>query len=165
MLEALRAVAIFNFLFLIIKDDEILRVSWDTVYKFVSAMVIITVLRLIVLYGTNPMMLQVDPSSFLLVGAEDLSFGGTIYIFSKYVTTRQLFLLPVMILVSLFFGVGHLAYGLPWAILMCFLPVFVFVKYGVKHGIYTTMICHVMFDAMTFFMAKFIHIMTLLNGY
>jgi hypothetical protein len=151
---AFQGVAIFNLVFLLFKDRGALRADWNVVYKFMGAMSLITLLRLVVMYGNAPRMLQSNPGSFLFVGLEDLAFGGTLYIFEKFISNKKRFLYPAIAIVSLLFGFGHLAYSVSWAIMMVFLPWFVFVKYGKKHGIFTTIVCHTAFDILTFFTVK-----------
>jgi membrane protease YdiL (CAAX protease family) len=151
---AFQSVAIFNLLFLLVKDRSALRVDWNVVYKFMGAMSLITLFRLVAMYGGAPRMLQTNPTGLLFVGLEDLAFGGTLYIFEKFISSKKKFLYPVILIISVLFGLGHLAYSISWAIMMCFLPWFVFVKYGKRHGIWTTIVCHTAFDILTFFTFK-----------
>ena len=154
MIIAFQSIAIFNLIFLLFKDRHALRIDLDFVYKFMSAMCIITLLKLTTMYGNQIQMFQSSPRDFLLVGLEDLAFGGTLYVFEKFVSNKKIFLYPLIIIVSLIFGQGHLAYSPLWALGMCFLPWFVFVRYGKKHGILSTIVCHTIFDILTFFTVK-----------
>lgn len=155
MIITFQTIAILNLVFLYFKDKDILKIDMNAVYRFMGFMSLITLLRLVVMDGqvltTN---IHHNPVSFLFVGLEDLAFGGTLYIFEKFVSSEKRFLYPMILLVSLAFGYGHLAYSIPWAIAMCYIPWFVFVRFGKKYGIFSTIVMHMAFDILTYFTFK-----------
>jgi membrane protease YdiL (CAAX protease family) len=60
----------------------------------------------------------------------------------------------MLVISSLTFAAGHLAYGPVWAgMLLIYVP-FLSYRYGKKYGLGTVMVCHVLYDLFTYGAAR-----------
>lgn len=155
---------ILGIIFLIIasvKDKYTVRIEWDSVAKFLSFMAVITCFRLgihdlitemgvgegIIPQGEK-IMANVSAYKFLIVFWEDAFFGLPIYYFTK--KFKKKVWIPLVVILSGLFGLGHLYQGIQFAILSAIYPYFISYRYGRKHGFGTVMICHTLYDFITY---------------
>jgi membrane protease YdiL (CAAX protease family) len=125
--------------------------------KFLGLMAIVTAIRFVVYKIAVPMptnsdsiitMRSIHPLQFLMVFWEDAFFTLPTIIMEK-MGASKLFRNCMLILSSLAFASGHIAYGLPWAFITLFYVPMISYKYGKKHGLSTVMACHITYDMVT----------------
>lgn len=155
-----------GFLFLILtywKDKDILRIDLAVIQKFLVLMVLLTFFRLFIVSALSKFGIQfnfndgVNLIEFWQLGLvfwEDAFFAIPIYWMVDRWNWSKYIWLPIVIILSIVFGLGHI-YQFKAAFFMALiLPYFVFYRYGKKFGFGTTMICHIVFDMVTFFTFK-----------
>lgn len=143
------------------KEKDILRIELDQVTKFLALMVFVTLIRIafydfmrdvggVKSFPMIPPEISEHKWSLALVFWEDFCFGVPIYLAFKYLK-RKWISVVITIFLSLLFASGHMYEGKQAVVLTAFLPYFGFYKYGKKFGFGTTMVCHILYDFLTFY--------------
>lgn len=148
------------------KHRDMMRTQWKDVAGFMAFMALISFIRFSLAdldFRSNPSSLQqytsspasqLVPISFLMVFWEDSFFALPIQYIQKYL--KKYLAIPLIILLSVVFGLGHLYQGLFVVFLTALLPYFIFHKMGHKYGFGTSMMCHILYDYTTFYTVKLI---------
>lgn len=125
--------------------------------RFLGLMAIVTVGRIILFKMTphSPVdedsaatIRNISPWHLMLVFWEDAFFTLPTIVLEK-LGASTFARNSMLILSSLAFASGHVAYGLPWAFITLFYVPFLSYKFGKKHGLGTVMACHVTYDMLT----------------
>jgi hypothetical protein len=145
--------------FFIAFDRNTVRVQWNSVASFMGFMSLLTCIRLGVFsflgqQGFAPPqvpieILQTGVWWFSLVFWEDAFYVLPIFLAHKYL--RPLFAWIITIFLSVYFGAGHVYQGLLVAGITMLYPYFLSYKFGKKYGFGTVMVCHILYDYVTFF--------------
>lgn len=145
--------------YLAIKKKTIIRVEWDSVAKFLAFMALVTCIRLAIkdfthtLYPDTPLknpILELIPIwSLLFVWWEDVIYGMSIY-WLKNNCPKKVWI-PLAVLISIEFGMGHLYQGSAFAVVAMAYPYVISCKYGEKYGFGTVMVGHILYDYITLF--------------
>jgi hypothetical protein len=153
---------IFLILLTIFYKDHF-KLYWGKVASFLAFMIFLTCFRIgissfdmdlpSIIKGSNLVSKAFEPWSFLLVWLEDCFFTLPIIFFKEWKVSRWSFVLMVL-LSSIGFGSGHLYQGYGFALLACLYPYFISYKMTLKHGFITVMMCHVLYDFITFITIK-----------
>lgn len=156
----LQGIALIVSLIMWYKKHPALDINLDIVSKVSGMLFAVMIMRMAVMYGQELPVTPIDPHHMLFVFWEDFCFGGSIILFESYVSNKKKYFLPFVILVSASFGLGHAYQGLFIVGLTSLLPYFVVRKYGMRYGLFTTGMIHVVYDISTVMTFK---IMTLIN--
>lgn len=138
------------------KDRPNTKLQLDNVAKFVSFMMIVTMIRLCIdsMYATLPSMPpQISLSNFLIVFLEDAFFAMIPFYVCKKIDSKSIKVL-IWIVFSLLFASGHLYQGVFVAIITGFYPYFISKRYAEKTSFVTVMACHFLYDCFTFLTVK-----------
>lgn len=138
---------------------HILSVKLDKVAKFLAFMAIVTFIRSCLfgfLYTHGISDLPVMPEElrgqswrFALVFWEDVFFGIPIYFIMKSALNKYIKAILIFVL-SATFGMGHLYQGEFAVMLTTLYPFLVSYRYGKRVGFGTVMICHMLYDWITY---------------
>lgn len=143
------------------KEKEIMRVELAQVAQFLAFMAIATFMRIAyydfalqtgLMKGLPqiPDMIANSRWTLALVFWEDMAFGVPIYFAFKYLKRRWM-AIAITIILSALFAAGHSYQGPIGVAITAFLPYFVCYRYGKKFGFGTTMVCHILYDFITFY--------------
>jgi hypothetical protein len=140
-LAGLILVAVFFF------DRERLQVDLSAIGKFLKIVLIGSALSFVIRYslGRIPTLPPVGFGSLLLVWWEDVLFSLLSIYYAEKFLPKWVFV-PLAVITSLVFGMGHLYQGWFAVLALSFYPYFVSYKCGKKYGYGTVMICHVLYD-------------------
>jgi hypothetical protein len=141
------------------KDRKILKFDLDVVGKFLTLMVILTFVRITLAsiaaeFGIYPQHFNkglgmVPYWRLALVFWEDAFFAIPIYYMKDRWQWSKHIWLPIVAVLSIIFGLGHMYQG-EWAFFATLLvPYFFFYRFGKRFGFGTTMVCHILFDMIT----------------
>lgn len=145
----------------------ICRLEWKVWLKFLGLMVAVTAIRVIFFKVLSSPPIDEDTIrtismiswwKFLLVFWEDAFFTLPALVLSR-MGISKFNIGAMLVLSSITFASGHLAYGLPWAFITLFYVPLLSYKYGKKYGLGTVQACHISYDIITFFT-----MVTLLKG-
>jgi hypothetical protein len=138
-------------------DPNTVRIQVKSVVKFVLFMLLVTLIRLPLAWlqqkflGAEAVNLATMPPvwSLFLVGWEDMFFVVPLYYIQRIDKEKKVF--PYLALImSVWFGFGHLYQGIFAVFVTALYPVFISLKYGKRVGFGTVMVCHVIYDLMTY---------------
>lgn len=134
-----------------IYDRETIRIEWPAVASFLAFMTLITFLRLSIFEYSHvpPAIANIPKFLFSLVWWEDGYFVLPIYIVLRYFKPLPAFF--VVAAISLQFGFGHMYQGWIAVALTSLYPYFIAHNYGIKYGFGTVMVCHVLYDYITYY--------------
>lgn len=161
---ALTMMGLIIFTLVLIFDRKILKVDLKVIQTFITLMVLMTFFRLTLfslghdlgqdLASINQGLAGLSFWRFATVFWEDAFFAIPIYYmidrwnWSKYITY------PFMAITAIIFGLGHM-YQFEMAYFATLvIPYMVFYRAGKKYGFGTSMICHILFDMITFLTLK-----------
>ena len=152
------AVLIYAF----IKDRQQLSIKWDGIAKFVGFMSFVTMGRLC-LITSNPIRQNMpfeayEMFNFVFVVFEDMFFVMIPYYIAKKIN-NDFFKFIVWVIFSSLFAYGHIYQGYFVALITGFYPYFISRKYAMKTSFVTVMMCHFMYDCITFVTVKFAKIL------
>ena len=144
------------------RDKQLMRLDWGSVAKFLAFMTFLTVFRISAnsflsdMAGLSPATLPIELIylpvwHFFLVWWEDAIFALPIYWLLK--KCKKWIAIPLIIALSLYFGYGHLYQGWFAVGLLSIYPYFISYRYGKRVGFGTVMVCHVLYDFITFYTA------------
>lgn len=149
------AVLIYAF----IKDRQQFSINWDGISKFVAFMSLVTMVRLCIM--TSSPVRQSFPFEmfdFIFVVFEDMFFVMIPYYIAKKIN-NDFFKFIVWVIFSSLFAYGHIYQGYFIALITGFYPYFISRKYAMKTSFVTVMMCHFMYDCITFVTVKFAKIL------
>ena len=145
-------------------DPKVIRVEFKAIKNFMALLFLLTFLRLFLfsvahslgidMLGINKGIGHIEFWRFGLVFWEDAFFAIPIYYmidkwkWSKYIS------LPIIAALSIWFGTGHMYQFEAAYFATLVIPYAIFYKFGKRHGFGTTMICHILFDLVTFLTFK-----------
>ena len=146
------------------REKEITRISWSKVSEFVGFMVFVSVIR-IALYSAEmdfgiireipkiPGEISGSRWALSLVFWEDVFFGMSLYFIHKYIKGRwsNYIKWTLTVLISSIFAYGHAYQGLLTVMIVSIYPYYISKRFGEKHGFGTVMVCHILYDNITFF--------------
>jgi membrane protease YdiL (CAAX protease family) len=152
-------------LLFLIFDRRTIRVDFLALAKFTLFMWVISSIRLTVMILTASSDISiVDPNALagiemwmlFLVFWEDAFFVLPFVFLSKFKFTNKWYIWwPLMIISSVFFGFGHLYQGAIAVAVTSLYPYFISYRYGNRFGFGTVMLCHILYDVMTFLTFKY----------
>lgn len=143
-------------------NRDMIRVEWDVVARFVAFLALVSCARIaylehlitehpiaenVIIYKQFSNMMY-QSYHFLMVFWEDTVFGMSCYYLYKYLKKR--FAIPLIVLVSIFFGLGHAYEGLVAIGVASLYPFFISRPYGEKYGFGTVAVCHILYDFSVF---------------
>lgn len=147
-------------------QKHLVRVEARPVFNWCVFLIVMTAIRLFLLncFGFQgitgpPIGLKMIPwTAALTVFWEDACHGLPLLILSNMIGDKKRWAKAVnalaLVLVSISFGIGHLYQGPFVALLLCFY-VSSSINYGKKYGFGTVMLCHTLFDLVTFLYVKY----------
>lgn len=147
---------IFIIAYAFFKDRDNTKIQLGNVSKFVGFMTIVTMIRLCINSMSSyisDIPSQIQMSNFLIVFLEDAFFVMIPYYICKKINYKPLKVL-IWTLFSLLFASGHVYQGLFVALITGFYPYFISRKYAEKTTFATVMVCHFLYDCMTFLTVK-----------
>lgn len=142
-------------------DKKVIRIQWNSVASFISFMFLITFIRIagfdlmqrfdasFLMPAPSPEIMNIGIWWFVMVWWEDAFYALSLYWAHKKLKPILAWILTIFL--SLHFGISHLYSGWFWAFAVSFYPFFISLKYGKRVGFGTVMICHIIYDFMTFF--------------
>lgn len=141
------------------KEKEIMRISWDKLAQFTTALCVLAMARLLgyqFLLDTGnlealprlPWQIESQKWALGLVFWEDMFFAVPLYYIWKYMKTQWL-QITLTVIISALFGLGHAYQGWNMVFISALLPYFVSYRYGKKYGFGTCMLGHIMYDVST----------------
>ena len=145
---------------------RLLRIELKPILKWCLCLILITAIRLFLLntfdysglFGKPTGLMMIPWVASFTVFWEDACHGLPLVILGSLIGTERRWARAVnklaMILVSVSFGLGHLYQG-PLVELILSFYVSYSVKYGKKYGFGTVIICHTLFDLVTFLFIKY----------
>jgi hypothetical protein len=152
------AIIILMFLF----DRSKLDIKLDKVSKFLAFMAIVTAFRLALhsFHNTPPSteIINIPFYLFALVPWEDAFYvAPLLYIdeMRQEGRVKEWVWKLLVVISSVTFGLGHAYQGLFGVLLTSIYPYFVSFKYSKRVGMGTVMVCHVLYDMITYATAKF----------
>lgn len=149
--------------------SPLIRVDFSKVSTFLAIMALVTCTRI----SLHSAMVTLDPSHYmnlpnlaydfdvwklLIVFWEDAFFAIPIYGLLKWSekgTVRKEIAVVAIVVLSLYFASGHLYQSWISVIVLSFYPYFVSYKLGKKYGFGTVMVCHILYDFITFYTMRF----------
>jgi len=144
-------------------DRKTVRFDINIVGKFLTFMTIVTFLRIAIMsyqvyaggggFDTS-VLSRINFWEFTFVFWEDAVFAMSIYYIKDVFKAPKWVWIPFVVLLSVLFGIGHSYQGTLAAVITLFVPYYVFYKYGARHGFGTTMVCHVLYDMITYATVK-----------
>lgn len=152
------------FLLVFLFDRKLLRIDLKVIQTFLTLMVLMTFFRLALFSFLQSMGIDVLSLNegigaipfwrFATVFWEDAFFAIPIYyMIDKWKWHRYIYM-PIIAIASIYFGLGHM-YQFEMAYFAALIiPYAVFYKAGKKYGFGTSMICHILFDMITFLTFK-----------
>ena len=152
------------FLYFLFFDSKTIEIKWDAVSRFLAFMSLITFFRISIASFTqgiehtlpNSNTYGLEPWKFALVFWEDAFFVLPMVILSRFEFTNRWYIwMPAMVGMSYWFGTGHAYQGNIAVWITAIYPYFISYRYGVKFGFGTVMVCHIMYDFITFYTARF----------
>lgn len=152
------------FALVFIFDNKVLRIDIKVIQTFLALMTLLTFFRLTLFsvansYGVdlasvNEGLNQIPFWRFGLVFWEDAFFAIPIYYMIDRWNWSKYIYMPFIAITAVVFGLGHM-YQFEMAYFATLIvPYFVFYKAGRKYGFGTSMICHILFDMITFITLK-----------
>lgn len=143
-------------------DKEKLDIKLDKVAKFLSFMAIITAFRLALQSyagSSSPQPLMNIPFHlFALVPWEDAFYVAPL-LYLEEIKNKGKFgkalWVAMVVSASAHFGLGHLYQGWFAVGLTALYPYFISLKYSKRVGMGTVMVCHILYDMITYLTAKF----------
>jgi len=141
------------------KHADLLRVSFAGVASFLKFMAVVSILRLVIIsqLGLPPIPPELADRSILSfwpVFWEDAVFTLPILFWERYSNPSKWLVYPVLAASAIFFGMGHLYQGIMGGVMAAFYLFVISYGYGKKHGLGTVMICHVLYDMLTFWVIQ-----------
>ncbi len=163
MFETFMFIGIIFLIVALIYFNKDTRIEFDKVASFLAFLTVVTCIRI----GYNSLFTLpseimanainegriFQPWSLLRVWWEDCFFVLPIFFFSKTKISKTWFVF-VILAYSIAFASGHLYAGYLWAGITLFYPYFVSYRYGIRYGFGTVMVCHVIYDMVTFCTVK-----------
>ena len=148
MIEALPylLLGIFMISIALIANKNIVRIQFKTVGKFLLLMIAVTTIRRI-LSPQGPSE-HIAISNLFFVWWEDAFFTLPLLLLNHYRVSKYVFY-PVMIASTVAFASGHLYLSIPWSVLLLVYVPFLSFRYGLRCGLGTVMVCHIMYDLIT----------------
>lgn len=150
------------------KNDDSIRIEWQSVAKFLAFMVFLTMLRVCfadIIDGLFPGYIQekigsiagqVPMGQLAFVFWEDVWFGMPIaWLMRKVYPKYPKLAITGSILISAVFMSGHFYQGAMGAITIVY-PFFISYRYGKKYGFGTVMVCHMLYDFISLSTAKIV---------
>jgi len=160
MIEIFILLAVLNIIICSRMFPGICRVDFKGVLKFVGIMALVSVARLIIFkFLPVPMptgsdvVMNLNPLQLLMVFWEDAFFTLPALALAR-LGASKFDVGAVLAISAVAFASGHMAYGLVWALITLLYVPFISYKYGKTHGLGTVMICHILYDLITFFTLK-----------
>lgn len=156
--------AIFGAIFSFLANSSypgIVGVNKNVVKKFFVFMLWVTLFRIVMLKFTpfptdhinQDVIGRISPLMTLGVFWEDAAFTLPLLIMER-MGIHRFFVILAMMLSSVVFAYGHLAYGPLWAFITLFYVPFISYRIGKKHGLGTVMAGHVLYDLITILTLK-----------
>lgn len=145
-------------------DRKTIRFDIQVVSKFLVIMFLVTLLRTAIMSLASSLgydvisigsaLSRIKFYQFALVFWEDAVFAMSIYYIKDVFKLSKYIWIPIAVILSAYFGYGHVYQGDWVGVITCFIPFFVFYKYGAKYGFGTTMVCHIAYDMITYATVK-----------
>lgn len=135
------------FLFVYLLDRKVLAFDKDVYLRYAKYIALCSAAAIVIntILGRFPPLPTLSFGTLLMVGWEDLLFS-LLLIYYPMRFFHPVFSVPLAIVASLAFGLGHIYQGLLWAVVTCFYPFYISYRGGKKYG-YGTVIClHVSYD-------------------
>lgn len=157
MLIAFALMALLMILMARKEYPDIMFVNKKALMGFVFIMFSVTIFRIIFFNLGVKTDLNINlfylPNLFLVFW-EDMFFTFPALLLYR-LTNKPLLVFPLMVLSSVVFAVGHIYQSVDWAItLLAYVPITFFIAR--KYGLLTVMICHVIYDIVTYLTLYFI---------
>lgn len=151
--------SIFILIYAFVKDRQQFSIYWEGISKFVAFMSFVTMVRLCIM-SSGPVRqgLPFEMFDFVFVALEDMFFVMIPYYITKKLNNSFLKLI-VWVCFSSLFAYGHIYQGYFVALITGFYPYFISRKYAMKTSFVTVMMCHFMYDCITFVTIKFAKIL------
>lgn len=141
-------------------DRKTIRIEWDAISRFLAFMTLATCLRLAfydlmvkfapqAIPQMHQQLIEMPKILFAMVWWEDAFFVLPIFLAFKY--CNKYLAIAVAIFFSMWFGFGHAYQGLYGVMITSIYPVFISLRYGRKYGFGTVMICHILYDFLTYY--------------
>lgn len=141
-------------------DRETIRIDKVGVGKFLWFMGTVTIVRLVLIsisvsLGASPFDInsganQLDFWNLSLVFWEDCIFAIPLYYMKDRWNWSKYIYIPLFMMSSVVFALGHIYQG-EWVFFpMLLVPYLAFYKNGKKWGFGTVMVCHILFDMITY---------------
>ena len=152
------------FVLVFIFDRKTLSIKWDKVSTFIGFLITMFLIKAGIdsyrFYTSGH--ISLPPEHFFsptyrltMVWWEDLVFALPIFYTKKFFSKK--IWIPVAIISSSLFGLGHIYQGIVAVAVTGLYPYFISNKYGEKHGFGTVMLCNIVYDFAVTIFARFGH--------
>lgn len=148
-------------------NRKLMRVEFDKITKFLTFMVLLTFGKIALFsfinsftytgFSAPPAILGVEVWGFALVFWEDAFFAIPLIFAFKYL--NKYIAIVIAVVLSLWFGYGHVYQGYWVALVISLYPYFISKYFGEKYGMGTVMICHILYDFITFYTIIFLSVL------
>lgn len=139
-------IGLFMIFIALITDKSIVRIQFRTIGKFVLLMMAVTAVRLLLAPERSGSSLPIQGVFF--VWWEDAFFTLPLLLLNHYKVDKRI-LYSVMAVSAVAFACGHLYLSVPWAAtVLIYVPLISF-RYGLKCGLGSVMVCHILYDIIT----------------
>ena len=132
-----------------VKDKKLLTLKLDSVTKFLTLMSLAVCFRLAImsLIGGSPTGDFPFPLWMLImVWWEDAVYAIPVFYISESSKIHRYVKFLLILVISLYFGLGHSYQGLLGIAVTSLYPYFISARLAKQHGFGTVMLCHVLYD-------------------
>lgn len=150
-----------------ILNRNLMRIEFDKITKFLTFMVLLTFGKIALFsfinsftytgFSAPPAILGMEVWRFALVFWEDAFFAIPLVFAFKYL--NKYIAIVIAVVLSLWFGYGHVYQGYWVALVISLYPYFISKYFGEKYGMGTVMICHILYDFITFYTIIFLSVL------
>lgn len=146
-------------------NKQLLKIDLKGIGKFLLALLGVTVTR-VILFNIFPdqgmdivsNLSQIEWYQAVLAGFEEAMFTLPMYYIARYTDNKYIKFL-LMGALAFTFGIGHLYQGIHGVLITAYYMFAIAPKYMKKHGFYTMVIAHALFDLSGVFFIKYHHIL------
>jgi hypothetical protein len=147
-------------------DRQLIRVQWNSLASFIAFLLVFVVAQIAIgsytfngFVPSNPLK-DIESWRLALVFWEDAFYVIPMYYAFKIDKTKyQIPSILFAVVMSLWFGSGHLYQGIMGAVVTSFYPYFISLRYARKVGFGTVMLAHILYDFAILFLVRYGHYM------
>lgn len=128
---------------------SIVSIDKKAVARFCILMFFVFCIRFLLISGPVQIPEHVSFWGLFMVFWEDAVYTLPLLILNRLKVSNKI-IYPLLALSAFGFFLGHLSYGMVWALVTLLYIPFISYRYGLKYGLGTVMICHIIYDVVTY---------------